>query len=150
MDKKTNNTNISNSNEELEAISTTTIKHPWFTGLKALMDMFSERVPFQERVRIVVDYDPQQTHTKIVIYRPKGDLSVEARALDRTDRSEPQYSQDQYRIVKLDDTAQIHLHPNPESAIHESHSRVQVLTGSDNASLSTVKKYIPPDPQNQP
>lgn len=61
--------------KELEAISTTTIKHPWFTGLKALMDMFSERVPFQERVRIVVDYDPQQTHTKIVIYRPKGTLT---------------------------------------------------------------------------
>lgn len=143
-------TPASPSNEELEAISTTTINHPWFTGLKALIDMFSERVPFQERVRIVVDYDPQETHTKIIIYRPKGDLSVEARALDRTDRSEPQYSQDQYRIVKLDDTAQIHLHPNPESAIHESHSRVQALMGSDGVSPCTVKKDIPPGPQNQP
>ena len=143
-------TPASPSNEELEAISTTTIKHPWFTGLKAMADMFSEMVPFQERVRIVVDYDPQDTHTKIIIYRPKGDLSVEARALDRTDRSEPQYSQDQYRIVKLDDTAQIHLHPNPESAIHESHSRVQALMGSDGVSPCTVKKDIPPGPQNQP
>lgn len=143
-------TPASPSNEELEAISTTTIKHPWFTGLKALIDMFSERIPFQERVRIVVDYDPQQTHTKITIYRAKDDLGGEIRPTDQLDRPEPQYSQDQYRIVKLDDTAQIHLHPNPESAIHESYSRVQALMGSDGVSPCTVKKDIPPGPQNQP
>ena len=56
--------------DEWKECSRTTIQHPWFAGLKAMADIFSEAVPFQEKVRIVIDYDPQETHTKVSVYQP--------------------------------------------------------------------------------
>ena len=45
-----------------------TIKHPWFSGLKAVLDFFCENVELQKKVRIVVEYDPQKETTELTYY----------------------------------------------------------------------------------
>lgn len=48
---------------------TQTIKNPWFSGLKAVLDYFCENVELQKKVRIVLEYDPQRENTRITYYR---------------------------------------------------------------------------------
>lgn len=45
------------------------IKNLWFAGLKAVLDYFSECVKLGEKVRIVIEYDPQAENTTITYYR---------------------------------------------------------------------------------
>lgn len=45
------------------------VKNIWFDGLKAVLDYFSECVKPREKVRIVIDYDPQAESTVITYYR---------------------------------------------------------------------------------
>ncbi|MDO4356916.1 MAG: hypothetical protein Q4E13_10445 [Clostridia bacterium] len=45
------------------------IKNLWFVGLKAVLDYFSECMKLGEKVRIVIEYDPQVEDTTITYYR---------------------------------------------------------------------------------
>lgn len=46
-----------------------TIKHPWFSGLRAVMRYFIECTEHEEKARIVIEYDPREDNTRISYYR---------------------------------------------------------------------------------
>ena len=48
---------------------TMTVKHPWFSTTRAVLDYFAECIEHEKKARIVIDYDPQSENTKISYYR---------------------------------------------------------------------------------
>lgn len=58
-----------NAEKALEVCGSMSIKHPWFSGTRALMEYFIECVKHEKRARIVIDYDPQNENTKITFYQ---------------------------------------------------------------------------------
>lgn len=53
----------------MEKYGSMTIKHPWFSATRAVLDYFNKCTEHEKRVRIVIDYDPQSVNTKITYYR---------------------------------------------------------------------------------
>jgi len=53
----------------LEKYGSMTVKHPWFSATRAVLDYFAECIEHEKRAQIVIDYDPQAENTKITYYR---------------------------------------------------------------------------------
>jgi len=58
-----------NMSENMGIYGRQSIKNIWFVGLKAVLEYFSECVKLGEKVRIVIEYDPQKENTAITYYR---------------------------------------------------------------------------------
>ncbi len=56
-------------NKNMVVYGRQSIKNIWFVGLKGVLDYFSECVKLREKVRIVIEYDPQAENTTITYYR---------------------------------------------------------------------------------